>query len=258
MTIAIGIDAGRVKLAGGRVDIDTGSIGDRRVMDSRPSRGADVVLRDVVGLARGLGRDAIGIGIAVPETTDERGRVTSATHWDWRDVDVAETFEGLAAVRFMPRAYAGARGEARLGAGVDHASFLFIDADLDLDAVLVEDGRPRLESLASLRDPALADVASGAAIAATTGEPSARHAVAREAHRAIVASAAQALGQAAAAAAAESGASRVVLGGTLGLDETFGALVVSAIAEAGGPDAVAAGLGENAIIIGAALAASYA
>lgn len=258
MTIAIGIDAGRVKLAGGRVDIDDGRIGDRRVMDTRPSRGADVVLRDVVGLARGLGRDAIGIGIAVPEDVDEKGRISSATHWDWRDLDVPEEFEGLAAVRFMPRVFAGARGEARLGAGAETERFLYVDADIDLDAALVDDGRPQLDAAAALRAEALTSVASGAAIAAATGEPSARHAIAREAHRAIVADAAAALGAAAAATARDTGATRIVLGGSLGLDETFGALAIAAIAAADGPDAVPAGLGENAVIIGAALAAAYA
>ena len=95
MSIAIGIDAGGTKLSAGRVNIDTGKVSDRRLMDTRRSRGGAAVLGDVVGLARGLGRDVMAIGIGVPEMVDAQGTIQSAANWDWRDLDLALAFEEL-------------------------------------------------------------------------------------------------------------------------------------------------------------------
>ena len=108
MTIAVGIDAGGTKLAAGRVDTETGKISDRRVLDTRPSRGGDAVLADVVGLARGLGLGATAIGIGIPEMVDATGRIASAANWDWRETDFVTPFEELPRYRIVSDVHAAA------------------------------------------------------------------------------------------------------------------------------------------------------
>ena len=109
MSVAIGIDAGGTKLAAGRVDIDTGNVSDRRLIDTRRSRGGAAVLADVVELARGLGPDVMAIGIGVPEMVDAQGAIQSAANWDWRDLDLALAFDELPRVRIVSDVYAAAR-----------------------------------------------------------------------------------------------------------------------------------------------------
>ncbi|MEY4225886.1 MAG: hypothetical protein RL190_643, partial [Actinomycetota bacterium] len=134
MSIVSAIDVGIVKMTAAHVDIDTGKVADRRVLNTRPSRGGEVLLGDVAGLARGLGRSVMAVGIALPEAVDGTGRITGAERFDWRDLDLIEPFEALPAVRMVSRGPAGALAEARFGAGTDHPSLLYVDVDQAVDA----------------------------------------------------------------------------------------------------------------------------
>ncbi len=251
MSIAIGIDVAVAKTSGARVTIDTGKLTDRRVMDTRPSRGADALLADVTGLARGLGRDAMAIGIAVPERVDDRGHLVTAVHWDWREVDFAdpEAFENMPGIRLVGDLDAAALAEARLGAGRDREAFIYVHVGTDVSATLVTNGlsAPAVEGLSG--------AATGAAIAAAAGTITPQQAVAKPEHRSIVDAAVDALATEIASLANSTGANAVVVGGSLGLYDAYRALLTAAVEARGTIALVPAALGENAGVVGAALAA---
>ena len=264
MTIAVGIEAGAAKLAGGRVDTDTGKISDRRVLDTRPSRGGDKVLEDVVGLARGLGLGAVAVGIGIPELVDASGRIASAAHWDWRETDFVTPFEELPRHRIVSDAHAAGLAEARFGAGRERASFLYVGIGAGISCCLVVDGDPRRGGDGGdqpLDAPLVEAVASGPAIARAAGKDAVQQAFADPACDEVIAVAADALGQELARAVHLVDPGLIVLGGPLGLNERYRALIAESLARhadagpAAVPDVVPAGLGENAGIIGAALAA---
>lgn len=264
MTIAVGIDAGGTKLAAGRVDTDTGKISDRRVLDTRPSRGGDKVLEDVVGLARGLGLGAVAVGIGIPEMVDAAGLIRSAANWDWRETDFVTPFEDLPRYRIVSDVHAAALAEARFGAGRERGTFLYVSVGTGISSCLVlggepwrgQDGRALL-----LGAPLVEAQSSGPAIAHAAGKDAPQQAFADPACDAVIEAAADALGHELARAVHLADPGLVVLGGGLGLNERYRALVAAALARhvdteyVPVPDVVPAGLGENSGIIGAALAA---
>lgn len=252
MSIVSAIDVGLAKTTAAHVDIDTGRVADRRVLDTRPSRGGEALLADVAGLARGLGRSVMAIGIALPEAVDGAGRVTGAERFDWRELDLVEPFEALPAVRMVARGTAGALAEARLGAGADHPALLYVDVDQAVDAAATAAGRPldpADDPCRALADAALAARAAGPAIAATAGTQTARQALAGEHAEAAAGEAARALAEALAGPLAASGATLVVLGGAVGLDERYRAALAAQLAV----PVAAAGLGLDAPLVGCAL-----
>ena len=257
MSFSIGIDVGVSKISGARVNIDTGRIIDRRVMDTRPSRGADVLLVDVVGFARGLGADAMGIGIAVPEAVGPKSAILTADHWDWRETDMITAFEEIKpAWRFLSDAHAGGVGEAKLGAGRDLASFLYVHAGQNVSATVMQGSRPASEpdpATVTLNAQALEESASGLAIARAAGAVTAAHAIADASQRAVVEAAATALAEAIVTAASAADFGVVIIGGPVGLNDVFRSLVAERLGD--GLELLPAGLGADAGLIGAALAA---
>jgi glucokinase len=253
MSFSIGIDVGVSKISGARVNIDTGRIVDRRVMDTRPSRGADVLLGDIVGLSRGLGADAMGIGIALPEQVAPKNVIETAEFWDWRETDMELAFEEIKpAWRFLTDAHAGGVGEAKLGAGREHETFLYVHVGQNVSAVLMERSRPSADSAErtqALNAPELEKTASGNAIAHAAATVTAAHAISDPSKAGLVAAAASAL----ATAIATTDAPTVILGGTVGLSDAFRTLVAADLGA--GRDVLPAGLGADATLIGAALAA---
>ena len=253
MSFSIGIDAGVSKISGARVNIDTGRIVDRRVMDTRPSRGADVVLGDVVGLSRGLGADAMGIGIALPEQVAPKNVIETAEFWDWRDTDMELAFEEIKPTwRFLSDAHAGGVGEAKLGAGREHEAFLYVHVGQNVSAVLMQRSRPTADSAERTQALNAADLektASGIAIAHAADTVTAAHAISDPSKAELVAAAASAL----ATAIATIDAPTVIMGGTVGLNEAFRTLVVTELGA--DRDVLPAALGADATLIGAALAA---
>lgn len=253
MSFSIGIDVGVSKISGARVNIDTGRIVDRRVMDTRPSRGADVLLGDVVGLSRGLGADAMGIGIALPEQVGAKNAIETAEFWDWRETDMETAFEEIKPDwRFVSDAHAGGVGEAKLGAGRELESFLYVHAGQNVSAVLMQRSRPAPDSAAitqALNASELETTASGVAIARAADTVTAAHAIADPRQTATITAAASTL----AAAIAATSAPIVIMGGVVGLNDAFRALVAAELGT--GSEVLPAGLGADATLIGAALAA---
>lgn len=264
MSVAIGIDAGGTKLSAGRVAIDTGNVSDRRLIDTHRSRGGAAVLADVVELARGLGSDVTAIGIGVPEMVDALGTIQSAANWDWRDLDLALAFEELPRVRIVSDVYAAALAEARLGAGREHSSFLYVSVGTGISSTLVFEGRPWSGAdgrAILLGAPLVEDTSSGTAIALAAGTRTAELAFLDAANDAVIETAASALGLEIARLVHATDPGLIVLGGGLGLNERYRGLVEAAVGTsidptyANAPRVVSAALGENAGIIGAALAA---
>ena len=253
MSFSIGIDVGVSKISGARVNIDTGRIVDRRVMDTRPSRGADVLLGDVVGLSRGLGADAMGIGIALPEQVGAKNAIETAEFWDWREADMETAFEEIKPDwRFVSDAHAGGVGEAKLGAGRELESFLYVHAGQNVSAVLMQRSRPAPDSAAitqALNASEIETTASGVAIARAADTVTAAHAIADPRQAATITAAASTL----AAAIAATSAPIVIMGGVVGLNDAFRALVAAEVGT--GSEVLPAALGADATLIGAALAA---
>ena len=264
MTTIVGIDAGGTKLAAGRVDVETGAVADRIEQPTDAGRGGTAVLADVATLARELSADAAAIGIGIPEMVDGNGQVRSAANWDWRALDLAAPFDGLPGVRIVSDVHAAALAEARFGAGRHHASFVYVSVGTGISSSFVlagapwpgHDGRAIL-----LGAPLVEDQASGPAIARAAGTSSAEAAFAAPACDAVIAAAAGALGHELARAVHLLDPAAVVLGGGLGLNPRYRALITAATercidpAYANLPAILPAELGENAGIVGAALSA---
>ena len=142
MTLAIGIDIGATKVAAGVVDVETGAVRSSWVAPSKPVRGGAALLHDCVEVARQFGRDfgICAIGVAVCETVDLDGRVTSAYSFDWRELDVARAFADIAPARVDSDVRAAASAEARFGAGREHASVLYVNAGSGISSTLVLHG----------------------------------------------------------------------------------------------------------------------
>lgn len=267
MTAIVGIDAGGTKVAAGLVDIATGAVSDQRVIDTHAERGGQAVLDDVVGLARSLGGEAQAIGIGVPEMVDATGRIRSAANWDWRELDLTAAFAGLPPVRIVSDVHAAALAESRLGAGREFDSFLYVSVGTGISSSFVLDGRPWSGAdgrAILLGAPLVEEQSSGPAIARAAGTQTAQEAFADPAHAPVIHAAASALGLELARAVHLLDPGAVVLGGGLGLNETYRALVAEALAMAidptyaNLPPVVPAQLGELAGIIGAAESAIQA
>jgi predicted NBD/HSP70 family sugar kinase len=262
VTRVAGIDVGGTKIAAGIVDLATGAVSERLQIPTRPERGADAVLADCVELARRLDPSALGVG--VPELVDPAGRTRSAATVDWRDLDLARVFGEVAPTRVESDVRAAALAEARLGAGRGRSSFVYVTISTGISYAFVVDGRPWPGARGNaivVGAPAVEDLASGAALGAAAGAARAEDVLADPGRAPLVDEAARATGQAIAAIVNALDPELVVIGGGLGSDPRYRARVEQAMRpliwadETRGLAVVAAKLGPDAGVVGAALAA---
>ena len=260
MSTAVGVDVGATKLAAARVEVQSGRILAAVRRDTAPGRGADAVLADVVAMAAEVaGEGDAGAGLAVCELVGPDGRVRSAETVDWREADLAATF---AVVESDVRAAAVA--EARLGAGREHADFLYVSIGSGISHCLVTDGRPRLGAHGSAictGAPLVEAWSGGLALARRSGHATAQEALADHAAEPVVADGAEHLGLTLAALVNALDPGAVIVGGGLGLHAGYRARVARAVrAAVYDPDVrsdlpvLPAALGADAAVIGAALA----
>ena len=80
--LAVGLDVGGTKIAGGIVGLPSGAILSKDVIMTLPQRGGDAVLSDALAFARRLVAEAVGkgtnvrgIGIGVAELIDPNGNI---------------------------------------------------------------------------------------------------------------------------------------------------------------------------------------
>jgi glucokinase len=151
--VVIGIDVGGTKCAGGLVLFPEGRVLSRRLQPTRPERGGEAVLLDVIDVARSLQREAselngtpAAIGLGVAELVGVDGRVLSGATIQWQGLAVDEAIRSATGlwVRVEADVRAAARGEANLGAGSGFHSYLFATVGTGISSSLVIDRRPYL------------------------------------------------------------------------------------------------------------------
>ncbi len=146
--VAIAFDVGGTKLAAGLVRAD-GLVLARRTMATNAARGGEAVLQDCLALVGELRAEAVtagvepaAIGLGVCELVDLAGNVISDQTIKWRGVAVRERFGNELPVFVEADCRAAAWCEARLGAGREFASFLYVTIGTGISCTLVIDGRP--------------------------------------------------------------------------------------------------------------------
>lgn len=258
-------------------------------------RGVDAVVADIVSFAQAVaGGDPIAaIGVGLPELVDGDGVIRSAYLLDWQHGRLAERLAAIAPVRLESDVRAAALAEATLGAGEPYDLFVYISLGTGISSTLVQHGVPLVGarggalvlstgplgmpcgSCGAWRDFILEDFASGRALAeryaaatnrdvATTSAQDVLAAAAAGDGEAIaiVDSAADALGSALGWLVNVLDPEALVIGGGLGLasGRYHEQLIASTRAHIWNVAArhlpiVPAGLGHDAGVIGAALAA---
>ena len=257
MTVALGVDVGGTKIAAARVDVARGAVIAARRLPTAPERGPDAVLEDCRALIGELGGGTVGL--AVCELVGPDGRVRSAETVDWRDTDLAATFDAVESdVR------AAAMAEARFGAGREEPDFLYVSVGSGISHCLMVDGRPRLGvrgCAIGTGAPLVEQWSGGLALARRSGHATAEEALADPRAADVVEEGARLLGLALAALVNALDPGSLIVGGGLGLDDSYRARVEAALRAAiYDPDARdlplrPAALGADAAVIGAALVA---
>ncbi|MBD0282723.1 MAG: ROK family protein [Thermoleophilaceae bacterium] len=263
--LCVGIDVGATKVAAGVVDTaKRGVLERRRVATARDGR---EVLRDCVRLAEELyGSEVERLGVAVCELVRRDGTIASAATVDWTAIDVSAAFSHLAPTVVESDVRAAAVAEARLGAGRDRESMLFVNVGSGISHTMVVEGRPLMGARGNAivtGAPPVERWSSGLALAAAAG-PSVEEVLADPASAGVVAEAATRLGQTLAVLVNALDPAVLVIGGGLGsvasyrgrVEEVTRSLIYAE--ETRGLDIVPAALGADAALIGATLVAAEA
>ncbi len=147
--VAIGLDVGATKLAGGVVD-HTGRVLLRQLAPTAPERGGRAVLYDALALVDALGaaaaaagRQVAGLGIGICELVDPMGSVTSQYTVDWIGMPLQAAFgQRIARVVVDADVRAHAWAEAAVGAGRGLDNFVYVSVGSGISSCLVQNGRP--------------------------------------------------------------------------------------------------------------------
>jgi glucokinase len=264
--LCLGIDVGATKVAAGVVDTEDREILEpRRVATVRDGR---KVLGDCVRLAEELHRPEVErVGVALCELVRPDRTIASAETVDWTTLDVGGAFSHLAPAVVESDVRAAAVAEARLGAGRQRESMLFVNVGSGISHTMVVDGRP----LAGARGnaiitgaPPVERWASGLALARGAGARTAEDVLCDPTRAGLVADAATRLGQTLATLVNALDPEVVVIGGGLGGARRFRGMVAAVARsliyaeETRDLDIVPAALGADAALIGAAIVAAEA
>jgi glucokinase len=270
VTFVAGVDVGGTKIDACILDPLTGIVSERARIPSRCERGGRAVLAECVDLVMRLSDSAqlscVGIGLC--EFVSSEGRPTSAFTVDWRHLDLARAFADIAPVHLESDVRAGAIAESRLGAGREiRGPWLYVSVGTGISHSLVIDGRPFAGARGNavvVGAPPVERVASGLALERATGRASAEEVLSDSALTTTVADAAVALGLALAGLINAFDPAAVVIGGGLGLVDSYRAAAVEAMRPAIEAldtrlvPVLAASLGSLAGPVGAGLAAADA
>jgi glucokinase len=146
---ALGIDVGGTKVAAGVVTFPEGRVRLRRQVPTRPERGGDAALGDVLELATGLAVEAQshnlridGIGLGVCELVTLTGAIVSANCLSWQSEDVCEGLASVAPTVIEADVRAAALAEAFFGAGKSLRNFVYVTVGTGISSCLVLEGRP--------------------------------------------------------------------------------------------------------------------
>jgi glucokinase len=261
--LCVGIDVGATKVAVGEVDTVEGRVLKRRQVAT--ARDGREVLRDCVRLAEELHRPGVErLGIAVCELVRPDGTIGSAATIDWTALDVSTAFSHLAPTVVESDVRAAAVAEARLGAGRDRESMLFVNVGSGISHTLVVDGRALVGARGNAIITGAPPVESWSSGLALACDASTEEVLADPASAGVVAEAATRLGQTLAVLVNALDPSVVVIGGGLGSVLRYRTMVAEVTRsliyaeETRGLDIVPAALGADAGLIGAALVAADA
>ena len=144
-TLAIGIDAGGTKVAGLLVDVATGDILDRRLVDS-PASDAEASTAVIIALARDLigGRsDVHAVGVGAAGLVDLAGALRFAPNLAWREFPLRARVErGVGLPTLVDNdANVAAWGEFRFGAGRGSNHLLMVTVGTGIGGGIVTNGR---------------------------------------------------------------------------------------------------------------------
>ncbi len=151
MSYAIGIDVGGTKIAAGVVDLGTenGAILMRVQRPTAPQRGGEMVLADVLALARDLqvsvkqaGGEIAAVGLGVCELVSHCGEITSDFTIEWKGVAVQAALTEIAPAVVEADVRAHALAEAAYGAGRGSDPLVFTSVGTGISACLVQGGVP--------------------------------------------------------------------------------------------------------------------
>ncbi len=262
--LCVGIDVGATKVAAGLVDTENGEVLEReRVATARDGR---AVLDDCVRLAEQLHRaGAGGVGVALCELVRPDGSIASSVSVDWTKLDVGAAFSRVGPAVVESDVRAAALAEARLGAGRERESMLYVNVGSGVSHTMVVAGRP----LAGARGNAIVTGAplvetwsSGLGLARAAGVESAEEVLSDPRHAGVVAQAAARLGETLAMLVNALDPEVVVMGGGLGSVPSYREAVAEAArpliyaAETREVEIVPAATGVDGAVIGAALVAA--
>lgn len=254
---ALGIDVGGTKIAAGLVDLASGQVDFARMIPTRPERGGEAVLADVVSLAEALrgesksqGREFRAIGMGLCELVNSEGRILSQNCVAWQDDQVRRRLAHLGPVVLEADVRAAAQAEAHFGAGHPFRIFLYVTIGTGISSCLMLDGQPYVGARGATgtmasspisiscdkcghpNDRTLEQIASGPALvarlnqlhpgAAAQGQEVLAAAQANDSHaREIIRSAGHALGAQVALLVNVLDPEAVIIGGGLGLSDGY-------------------------------------
>lgn len=145
----LGIDVGGTNIRVGLVSFPGGVLHFPRAALTRSLEGSRRALARVAELAgevldraRRAQMSACRVGIGVPELVDLRGTIASNQSLKWRSKDVRSVLRPHGRVTIASDVRAAALAEARLGAGRDEPTFLYLSVGTGLSSTLVIDGKP--------------------------------------------------------------------------------------------------------------------
>jgi glucokinase len=261
--LAVGIDVGGTKIAAGLVDLETGVIVARRAVPT-PLRDGRAALEACSRLALDLAPAGAPIGIGLCELVSPDGRPRSRQTVDWVELDVAAAFAATGPVFVDSDVRTAGRAEALYGAGRGYSRLVFLNVGTGIAYALLRDGEPEMGARGYaiiVGAPAVEDIAGGAALALLSGEASAREALGDPRHAGLMADATTAIGGALAALVNALDPDAVVIGGGLGLVDSYRGAAVAAARpliwadDVRGLPIVPAALGGDGPLLGAVLAA---
>ena len=133
--VALGIDVGGTKIAVGAVRGD----GSLERLERLPT--AATTLPELAAAAARVreGLDAVAVGVGICEVVDDGGAIRSHESVDWT---TAQIEDALGPVVLDADVRAAAVAEARLGAGVPFASFVYVTVGTGIGGGVVVGGRP--------------------------------------------------------------------------------------------------------------------
>jgi glucokinase len=261
--LVVGIDIGGTKIAAGLVDLAAAEIVERRAV-ATPLRDGRAALSACAELAADLAPAGAPVGIGLCELVSPDGRPRSRQTVDWIELDVTGAFAGVGPVFVDSDVRTAGRAEALYGAGRGFTRVVYLNVGTGISYALLRDGEPEMGARGYaiiVGAPAVEDVAGGAGLALLAGEPSAREVLGNPLHAALVADGAAAIGAALAALVNALDPDAVVIGGGLGLVDSYRRAAVEAARSLIWADdvrdlpIVPAALGGDGPLLGAALAA---